>query len=83
MPITYCIRLLPIEHSDGVNTPFRLRYGVVIQLPVLGATDIWIRASELHTGPIDAILGTGGLSTETVIVLLSGQIVVLGVELVL
>ena len=81
--ITCCTALFPITDCDGVKIPFKFIYEVALQVPVLGVTVNCIGEPILHNGPIESILGVGGLSTDTLIVLLSGQTVVLGVELVL
>src|SRR5687768_15230247 len=78
VPITYCTALLPIEVNEGVNNPLLVRYGEAVHLPVDGVTVNCTGAPLLQIGPMLLIIGTGGFSTDTPRVYVSGHKVAFG-----
>ena len=83
VPITYWTLLFPIAAVWGLKIPLEFKNELATQLPVLGATVNCTTASLLQNGPTFDMFGTGGLSMDTAIVLLSGHKLGLGVDCVL
>lgn len=73
MTIEYITVLLPMDASEGVNTPVDETAGLPLQLPPGGLAVKFTGEKDVHKGPIGFKVGVSGLTTVAANVCCTGQ----------